>query len=72
MGITEVCSPVTRKGSKVGSGQPLSPGARSAPGKREDSVPPQPVHTTGRSVAPHAEPEPPISGATTTVVGPED
>jgi hypothetical protein len=26
----EVCSPVSRPGSKVGSGQPLSPGARSS------------------------------------------
>ena len=25
----EVCSPVSRPGSKVGSGQPMSPGARS-------------------------------------------
>jgi hypothetical protein len=41
--VKEICSPVSRKGSKVGSGQPMSPGARSAPGKREtDSVPPQP------------------------------
>jgi len=31
MGISETCSPVSRKGSKVGSGQPMSPGARSAP-----------------------------------------
>jgi len=45
MGISEVCSPVTRKGSKVGSGQPLSPGARSDPGRgTADSVPPQPAH----------------------------
>ena len=27
----EVCSPVSRPGSKVGSGQPMSPGARSSP-----------------------------------------
>ena len=35
MGIREVCSPVSRPGSKVGSvsGQPLSPGARSSPGR---------------------------------------
>jgi len=70
MGISEVVSPISRKGSKVGSGQPLSPGARSAPGQRGDSVPPQPTHGTTRHVAPHAEP--PFSGATTTVVGPED
>jgi hypothetical protein len=48
MGETEVCSPVQRKGSKVASGQPTSPGARSNPsraeGPRFDSVPPQPSH----------------------------
>jgi len=45
MGISDVCSPVTRKGSKVASGQPLSPGARSAPGRASgDSVPKQPEH----------------------------
>jgi hypothetical protein len=42
---TEVCSPVTRKGSKVGSGQPMSPGARSNPSRgdcgRQDSTPPR-------------------------------
>ena len=42
---TEVVSPVTRKGSKVGSNQPCSsPGARSMPGARRDSVPAQPAH----------------------------
>jgi hypothetical protein len=44
----EVCSPVTRKGSKVGSGQPMSPGAFSNPsragGAGFDSVPAQPPH----------------------------
>jgi hypothetical protein len=42
----EICSPVNRKGSKVGSPQPLSPGARSDPsrGGRTDSVPDQPSH----------------------------
>jgi hypothetical protein len=29
--MAEVESPVTRKGSKVGSGQPIGPGARSSP-----------------------------------------
>jgi hypothetical protein len=38
---TEVCSPITRKGSKQGSDQPLSPGARSMPGATGDSVPQQ-------------------------------
>lgn len=36
----EVCSPVSRPGSKVGSGQPLSPGARSNPslGRTSSSI----------------------------------
>jgi hypothetical protein len=46
MGISDVCSPVTRKGSKIASGQPMSPGARSDPGRvggpRFDSVPARP------------------------------
>jgi hypothetical protein len=59
---TEVCSPVSRSGSKVGSGQPMSPGARCMPGAddRKDSVQPQ-----------RAEPEPPLR-ETAKVVGPED
>jgi hypothetical protein len=48
MPIKEVVSPVTRRGSKVGSNQPLSPGARSDPGRVEgprfDSIPPRPSH----------------------------
>lgn len=63
----EVQSPISRKGSKAGSGQPMSPGARTNPSRRSDvrrdaDEPPQHVikHTT--------DPE----GAQTTVVGPED
>ena len=71
----EVESPVTRKGSKEGSGQPLSPGARSNPsrgaGAQTDSIPPQPTHGGGGGVRSHAE-EPPLPSAATTVVGPED
>jgi hypothetical protein len=69
--VKEVCSPVTRPGSKVGSGQPMSPGARSMPGAgdRKDSVSPQPAHgKTGRH---SAEPEPPLHQLTK-VIGPED
>jgi hypothetical protein len=70
----EICSPVSRPGSKVGSGQPMSPGARSSPsrsaGPQIDSIPPQPTHGGG-GVRSHAE-EPPLPAATTTVVGPED
>jgi hypothetical protein len=40
MAEKEVCSPVSRPGSKVGSGQPLSPGARSNPSRgRAEGVP---------------------------------
>jgi hypothetical protein len=43
MSEREVCSPVSRPGSKVGSGQPPSPGARSNPSRgRTDSFSPQP------------------------------
>ena len=51
MGISDVCSPMNRRGSKVGSGPPLSPGARSMP--RGDSVPEQKVQRTR-----DAEPDP--------------
>jgi hypothetical protein len=46
MGISEVSSPVSRPGSKVGSGQPMSPGARSNPSRVQhgDNVPTQPSH----------------------------
>ena len=42
MGISEVVSPITRKGSRVGSvqGKPLSPGARSDPSARRDALEP--------------------------------
>ena len=43
--MAEVESPVTRKGSKVGSGQPLSPGARSNPSRgHTDSIPARPTY----------------------------
>jgi hypothetical protein len=60
-------SPVSRKGSKVGSNQPLSPGARSDPGRsggpRFDSVPPQPAHVSRNSEPPAASLE---------VIGPKE
>jgi hypothetical protein len=65
----EVCSPVSRKGSKVGSGPlGLSPGARSNPSRaseRLDSVPAQPTHARTSLGA-----EPP--GGTLEVVGPKE
>jgi hypothetical protein len=68
MAECEVVSSITRKGSKVGSGQPISPGARTNPSRgpvSQDSVPSQPSHGgTSR----HSE-EP---SASMTVVGPEE
>jgi len=40
MGISDVISPVTRKGSKIASGQPMSPGERSAPGRVDETEAP--------------------------------
>jgi hypothetical protein len=71
--MAEVQSPVSRKGSKVGSNQPLSPGARSNPSRgpvSQDSIPPQPHHGGGGGVKSHTED--PLPAGTTTVVGPED
>jgi hypothetical protein len=69
--MADVESPVSRKGSKVGSGQPMSPGARSSPsrggGPQTDSIPPQPSHG---GASRHSED--PLPSATTTVVGPEE
>jgi hypothetical protein len=72
MGISDVCSPVTRKGSKVASGQPMSPGARSDPSSRGDqggapSV--QPELQRRDRVATHQET--PVPSSTPVVVGPE-
>jgi hypothetical protein len=70
MGISEVISPVTRRGSKVGSAQSLSPGARSDPGReggsRFDNAQPQPQHRT----ATHQET--PVPSSIPVTIGPED
>jgi hypothetical protein len=68
MSISEVVSPVTRKGSKVASGQPLGPGARSNPsrGDSRDSVPSQPSHAAARMSRNSDEP------SEVKVTGPED
>jgi hypothetical protein len=73
---TEVCSPISRKGSAVSSGQPLGPGARSNP-SRGDAGP-----QSSPFIAKHSVPEPahhiarhneePLPAATAKVVGPED
>jgi hypothetical protein len=61
----EVISPITRKGSKAGSNQPLSPGARSDPG-RVDSVPLQ-QPSQAPAVSRNSEGQ-----AETRIIGPED
>jgi len=72
MPIKDVISPVSRKGSKVGSisGQPLSPGARSAPGRGDQTEPPtaQPQPERRDRAAVHQEP--PIPSSVT--IGPEE
>jgi hypothetical protein len=72
MGICEVVSPISRKGSKVGSGQPLSPGARSDPSRRDQAEAPsiQPEPQRRDRVATHQEP--PIPSSTPVTVGPGD
>jgi hypothetical protein len=58
MGETEVCSPISRKGSKAGSSNlPLSPGARSNPSRAADSIPNQPKNTAS-PVKSHSSEEP--------------
>ena len=72
MGISDVASPITRKGSKVGSRQPLSPGARSDPSRRDQTEAPsiQPEPQRRDRVATHQAP--PIPSSTPVVTGPED
>jgi hypothetical protein len=69
MAEQEVCSPVSRKESRIGSNQPTSPGAKSSPsrgsGPQADNIPPQPSHG---GASRHSE-EP--SGSME-VIGPED
>jgi len=67
MGISEVVSPVTRKSSKVASGQPMSPGARSAPCRGDQAAPE--LQRRDR-VAAHQEP--PIPSSTPVTIGPEE
>lgn len=54
MGISEVRSPVSRPGSRVSSNPGLSPGARSHPNLRRDSVP----EPKAQRATHEAEPEP--------------
>jgi hypothetical protein len=72
MGISDVISPVTRKGSKVGSGQPMSPGARSDPSRGDQTEAPsvEPQLQRRDRVATHQEP--PIPSSTPVTIGPEE
>jgi len=63
MPIRDVCSPISKPGSKVGSmsSQPLSPGARSSPSRGDQGEPPTaqlqpPAERRDRTVARHQEP----------------
>jgi hypothetical protein len=70
MGISDVISPVSRKGSKVASGQPMSPGARSAPGGGDQTEAPAAELQRRDHAAAHQEP--PIPSSTPVTVGPEE
>ena len=62
-----VCSPVSIKGSKVGSNPPIGLGARSNPSRSSaDSVPPQPGHDDARRGS-----KKPVAGLAK-IVGPEE
>jgi hypothetical protein len=67
--MAEVQSPVSRKGSKVGCNPPLSPGARSDPGRdggpKFDSVPSQSAHVSRHT-------EPPLPSSSATVIGSDE
>jgi len=63
----EVCSPVSRRGNKVGSGQPLSPGAQSATPRGDEATDPSAPPQLSARVPLSSNAEEP---ATVTVVGP--
>jgi len=58
--------------SKVGSGQPLSPGARSAPGRGDQTEPPAAEPQLQRRDRAAAHQEPPIPSSTPVTIGPEE
>jgi len=72
MGISDVISPVTRKGSKVGSSQPMSPGARSAPSRGDQTEAPSTEPELQRRDRVAAPQEPPIPSSTPVTIGPEE
>jgi hypothetical protein len=70
MGISDVCSPVSRRGFKVGSSEPLSPGARSDPGRGDQTEPPGAEPEPQRRDRAAVHQEDPIPGAVPVVIGP--
>ena len=74
MGISDVISPVSRKGSKVGSvsSTPLSPGARSDPGRGDQTEAPAAEPQLPRRDRAAAHQEPPVPRSTPVTIGPEE
>jgi len=72
MGISDVCSPASRKGSKIASGQPMSPGARSAPSRRDQAEVPSAQPEPQRRDRAAVHQEPPIPSSTPVTIGPEE
>jgi hypothetical protein len=72
MGISEVCSPISRKGSKVGSGQPLNPGARSAPSRGDQTEAPSVEPQLQRRDRTAVHQEQPIPSSSPVTIGPEE
>jgi len=72
MPIKDIISPVTRRGSKVGSSQPLSPGARSAPGRGDQTEAPSVEPQLQRRDRAAAHQEPPVPSSTPVTIGPEE
>jgi hypothetical protein len=67
----EVRSPVSRVGSKVGSGQPMSPNARSHPSASRGDAEPESREQEQPAEQPNARSKQP-EGGSAAVVGPED
>jgi hypothetical protein len=74
MPIKDVVSPVSRKGSRVGSvaSQPLSPGARSAPGRGDQTETPAAEPQLQRRDRAATHQEPPMPSSTPVTIGPEE
>ena len=72
MGISDVCSPVSRRGFKVGSSEPLSPGARSDPGRGDQTEPPGAEPQLQRRDRTATHQETPVPSSTPVTIGPEE